>query len=435
MIDVLPRLAMRAPKVVLALTALAFVVCGIAGSQVTSTLSSGGFLDPHSESSRAAQIMAEEFQTGGMQLIFTVESPRGTDSPAARDRGESITSGLASDPEVEGVMSPWANPEVAPRLISTDGQLGVVIASVRGDDNTAPPAARELADRYVGTFGDVTVTAGGQALVFHEIHEQAARDLMIAEAVAVPITLLLLLWFLKSFVAAIIPVITGAVAIVGTTAILTALTFVVDLSVFALNLTTALGLALAIDYSLLIISRFREEIDSGADEPTAIRRALRHGGRAVVFSAATVALSLIGTLFFPMYFLRSMAYAGVAVVGLSVLLALTCVPALLTLAGKRIRPRRAARAPIETSLLYRSTRAAQRRPVLVALAVLASLGVLGLPILGIRMGLPDDRVLPSGTDVHVVGDAVRTSFDEDATGAVTIVLPEVRNVQRGGVEE
>ncbi|HEX2314170.1 MAG TPA: MMPL family transporter [Thermomonospora sp.] len=423
MIAFLTRVAVRAPRAVLAVTALAFLACGLLGSQAPGRLSSGGFLDPEAESSKAAAVMARDFGLGGMQLLLTVESPGGIG--AARDRALRIVADLRRDPRIERAVSPWSDPAAASGLVSGDGRLGVIVASVRGDDDTAPERAHEIARRHVGESGGVTVAAGGQAIAFFEINDRSARDIALAEAVALPITFLLLVLFLRSVVAALIPVVVGVTAIVGTTAVLYLTTFATELSVFAMNLTTALGLALAIDYSLLIISRYREETDGGLSRRAAVAVAMRHGGRAVVFSGVTVAISLVGTLFFPMYFLRSMAFAGVAVVGLSILLTLTCVPALLVLLGPRIRRRSGTTAsPVERAFLYRTTVAVQRRPVVAGLGALVVLGVLGSPILGLQVGLPDDRVLTGDSSARDVGDQIRARLDQDVTGTITVVVPE-----------
>lgn len=264
---------------------------------------------------------------------------------------------------------------------------------------------RDLSERHTGDRDGVSVRAGGQAMAFEEINAAASRDLVLAEGIAVPLTFLLLVLFLRSVIAAAVPVVVGVLAIVGTTGVLYLLTFLTELSVFALNITTALGLALAIDYSLLLIGRYREEISRGLPHEQALSSAMRHGGRAVVFSGVIVGTALIGLWVFPMAFLRSIGYAGVAVVVLSIVLAITCVPALLALFGPRMnrKPQREA-ASAETTRLYHLARAVQRRPLLAALPVLAVLLLAGSPVLDLRVGLPDDRVLSTEAQSRAVGD-------------------------------
>lgn len=411
----------RAPKLVLAVAGVAFLVFGMLGALVTDRLTSGGFVDPDAQSSHAADVLAAEHGVAHMQLIFAVDAPDTVDGPGARGVAARIVADLHADDRISTVTS-WAEPAGA-ALVSRDRHTGLIIAGVDGDEDQAQRAARELADRHTGDRDGVHVLAGGQAMAFEEINAAASRDLVLAEAIAVPLTFLLLVWFLRSVVAAAVPVVVGVLAIVGTTGVLFALTFLTELSVFALNITTALGLALAIDYSLLLIGRYREEISRGAPHERALSSAMRHGGRAVVFSGVIVATALVGLWVFPMAFLRSIGYAGVAVVVLSVVLALTCVPALLALFGPRMnrRPQREA-VPAETTRLHRIARAVQRRPVLAAVPVLAVLLLAGSPVLDLRVGLPDDRVLTADAQSRQVGDRIRDGFDQNITGTVDIVV-------------
>ncbi|MBF6078218.1 MMPL family transporter [Nocardia beijingensis] len=420
----------RAPKVVLVVAGVAFLVFGSLGGLVTDRLTSGGFVDPDAESAHAADVLAAEHGVSPMQLIFAVDAPGGADSPAGRAAAERIVSDLRQDDRVSTVTS-WLEPTGA-ALVSRDHRTGLVIAGLDGDDDTAQRTAHDLADRHTGDRGDVAVLAGGQAMAFEEINAAASRDLVLAEAIAVPLTFLLLMLFLRSVIAAAVPVVVGVLAIVGTTAVLFALTFLTELSIFALNVTTALGLALAIDYSLLLIGRYREEISRGLPHEQALSSAMRHGGRAVVFSGAIVGTALVGLWVFPMAFLRSIGYAGVAVVVLSILLALTCVPALLALFGPRMNrkpPREAV--PAESTRLYRVARAVQRRPLLAALPVLALLLLAGSPVLDVRVGLPDDRVLAADAQSRQVGDRIRDGFNQNITGTVHIVVTGARAERLG----
>ncbi|MGW5140975.1 MMPL family transporter [Nocardia beijingensis] len=420
----------RAPKVVLVVAGVAFLVFGSLGGLVTDRLTSGGFVDPGAESAHAADVLAAEHGVSPMQLIFAVDAPGGADSPAGRAAAERIVSDLRQDDRVSTVTS-WLEPTGA-ALVSRDHRTGLVIAGLDGDDDTAQRAAHDLADRHTGDREGVAVLAGGQAMAFEEINAVASRDLVLAEAIAVPLTFLLLVLFLRSVIAAAVPVVVGVLAIVGTTAVLFTLTFLTELSIFALNTTTALGLALAIDYSLLLIGRYREEISRGLPHEQALSSAMRHGGRAVVFSGVIVGTALVGLWFFPMAFLRSIGYAGVAVVVLSILLALTCVPALLALFGPRMNrkpPREAV--PAESMRLYRVARAVQRRPLLAALPVLALLLLAGSPVLDLRVGLPDDRVLATDAQSRQVGDRIRDGFDQNITGTVHMVVTGARAERLG----
>lgn len=413
----------RAPKVVLVLAGIAFLVLGSLGALVDARLSAGGFLDPDAESSQVADLLAAEYGVANMQLIFAVHDPDGVAGDRARGVAHAIATDLDADERVSTVTS-WTDP-IGATLVSRDATIGLVVGGIVADDNEVQKIARDLADRITGERDGVTVLAGGQAMAFEEINATAESDLLLAEGIAVPITFLLLVLFLRSVVAAAVPVVAGVLAIVGTTGVLFVITFLTELSVFALNITTALGLALAIDYSLLLIGRYREEISRGLPHERALSSAMHHGGRAVVFSGVIVATALIGLWLFPMAFLRSIGYAGVAVVVLSVTIALTCVPALLALFGPRMnrKPQREA-VPAEQTRLYRIARGVQKHPLRAALPVLAVLLMVGSPVLDLRLGLPDDRVLSTDAQSRQVGDLIRTEFDQNMTGTVDIVLAD-----------
>jgi RND superfamily putative drug exporter len=238
--------------------------------------------------------------------------------------------------------------------------------------------------------------------------------------------------------AAALPLAVGGFAILGSLAVLRGFTMVTDVSIFALNLTVAMGLALAIDYTLLIVSRYRDELAEGVDPDQALVRTMVTAGRTVLFSAMTVALSMVAMVLFPMYFLKSFAYAGIAVVALAAFAAIVVAPAAIALLGDRLdaydvrrfirrvlgRPE-PVRKPVEQTFWYRMTKRVMRRSVPVGLAVIALLLMLGAPFLGIKWGFPDDRVLPSSASSRQLGDELRNDFAVDSSTAVTVVLPDV----------
>jgi RND superfamily putative drug exporter len=211
-----------------------------------------------------------------------------------------------------------------------------VLGRVTGDEEAMDDRARQLAAAYTADGPDAAVQVGGQTQVFREVGEQVERDLVRAEGIAVPVTLLLLVVVFSSAVAGMLPLAVGGFAIVGTLLLLRLLGDLTDVSIYALNLTTALGLGLAIDYSLFIVSRYREELRAGREPADALLVTMTTAGRTVLFSAATVAVSLVALLVFPLYFLRSFGYAGIAVVALAAVGALVVLPALLAVLGRRV---------------------------------------------------------------------------------------------------
>ena len=219
--------------------------------------------------------------------------------------------------------------------MSKDGKTGLIVAGITGGETGAQQHATDLLGR-LPRFNGVTVNAGGEVTTYVQIIEQTKKDLLVMEAIAVPLSFVVLVWVFGGLLAAALPLAVGMFAILGSMAVMRAITFVTDVSVYALNLILAMGLALAIDYTLLIVSRFRDELADGAGRDEALVRTMATAGRTVLFSATTVALSMIAMALFPMYFLKSFAYAGVAVVALAAIASVTLTPAMIVLLGDRL---------------------------------------------------------------------------------------------------
>jgi len=439
MLSRLARFATVHSRLVLLAGLLIVLAAGAYGSSAVSHLSSGGFTDSSSPSTRADALLSKRFHQGDPNLVFLLQSSAGVDSPAARAVGAGLADDLARQPYVAGVASYWTVPPAARAgFISRDGRSGLVTARVLGDDSMTPKRGAALAARFDGTRDGVSIRAGGLTVANYQISNQISRDLSVAESVAVPLTFVALVFVFGSFVAALLPLAVGGIAIVGTLAVLRLLTLFVPVSVYSLNLTTALGLGLAIDYSLFILSRYREELRKGANGPDAVHVAVRSAGRTVLFSSVTVGLCMAAMLVFPFYFLRSFAYAGLAVVAIAALGAVVVLPALLGALGGRVnawdvRPafRRIFKLPTggdhnyEGGFWRRLAVAVMRRPVAFGVAVIAVLLLLGAPFLSVRFGLPDDRVLPASASSHQVGNVLRSDFDQNDANAVTVVLPSL----------
>jgi RND superfamily putative drug exporter len=316
---------------------------------------------------------------------------------------------------------------------------------------------KRLAPAYRGTHGPVRVRVGGSAAVHDQLQTFIKQDLARAEVIALPVTLVLLVMVFGSAVAALLPLGVGIVAIIGTNAVLRAITSFANVSIFAQNLTTALGLGLAIDYALFIVRRFREETAAGADPARAVATTLRTAGRTVLFSALTVAASLSAMFLFPQYFLRSFAYAGIAVVLLAAGSALAILPACLVLLGPRVnaldlrrplsrlldrlRPARATGAAgdagpgTEPGARYaRIARLVMRRAPVFAVVTVAGLVLLGTPFLRVQFGSADDRQLPASAESHVVQQDLRRDFPGNPDSQLT-VLAEGRSGVRPGTAQ
>lgn len=327
------------PRLSLLLALVVTALAVFAGGGVADRLGSGGWEDPGARSTYATKALEREFPGSQPNLLLLVEAgaaagAAGVDDPAVAAEAERLTARLAAEQGVTGVGSYWRTG--LPTLRSQDGRQALIAARVLGDEKTANAVLDRIVPSYRGEHGPVKVTLGGPAAVQREVTSTIQEDLLLAELIALPVTLVLLVLVFGSAVAALLPLGVGIVAIIGTNAVLRGLTEITDVSVFAQNLTTALGLGLAVDYALFIVRRFREELAAGRDPVAAVGVTLRTAGRTVLFSALTVAVALSAMLFFPMYFLRSFAYAGVAVVLLAAAAALILLPAALVLLGERV---------------------------------------------------------------------------------------------------
>ncbi|MGE2730183.1 MMPL family transporter [Mycolicibacterium vaccae] len=445
-------LTIAAPRRILIAALLVMGACGAFGASVTQHLSAGGFQDPSSQSAQATQILVDKFNQGDMDLIIAVtpEDPAAdVDSLQARTVGTEIAERLAQSPHVGAVTSAWtAPPSAEAALISTDRRTGLIVAGITGGESDAQKFAKELTDELVRDRNGVTVRAGGVAMTYVQISAQSEKDLLKMELIAIPLTFLVLVWVFGGLVAAALPLAVGAFAILGSMAVLRTVTMVTDVSIFALNLTIAMGLALAIDYTLLIISRYRDEIADGAPLERALVRTMTTAGRTVLFSALTVALSMVAMVLFPMYYLKSFAYAGVAVVAFAALAAIVVAPAAIVLAGDRLNSldirkwgRRLARrpepvpTPIEQTGWYRGTKFVMRRSIPIGTVVVAGLLLLGVPFLGANWGFPDDRVLPTTASARAVGDDMREGFSVDAARNVHMVLPDADGLDPAALDD
>ncbi|MFD4934161.1 MMPL family transporter [Streptomyces virginiae] len=429
------RFVTARPRLTLLLALLVTALAVVAGGGVADRLGSGGWEDPGAQSTYAARALEREFPDSEPNLLLLVDSAAGTggvDDPAVAAEAERLTTALAAERGVVGVGSYWH--AQLPTLRSEDGRQALVVARVQGDEKTATATLERLAPRFEGEHGPVRVSLGGPAAVQREVTRTIQEDLLRAELIALPITLVLLVLVFGSAVAALLPLGVGIVAILGTNAVLRGLTEVTDVSVFAQNLTTALGLGLAVDYALFIVRRFREELAAGHDPVAAVGVTLRTAGRTVLFSALTVAVSLSAMLFFPMYFLRSFAYAGVAVVLLAAAAALILLPAALLLLGNRVnaldlrrlwrrgRTEAAATEPAETGKGWRWTAAlVMRRAPVFAVATTVGLLLLGLPFIGVKFGTVDDRQLPKDASSHMVQEQIRDGFPNSPGGGLTVL--------------
>ena len=403
-----------------ALVLIAFA--SVWGTQVFGALKSGGFDDPSSDSSRAITIINERIGPADGELVVLYQSASMTvDDPAFRS---AVTGTLAKLPrsDVAGAGTYWNTHSAG--LVSKDRHATYASIRLNGSGLGARQAAYERIKDDLAAPG-LTSLRGGPIAVNGQLNEQTAKGLARAEMISTPILLILLVIIFGSLVSALLPLTIGGVAILGAFTALRVLTSFTDVSTFAINIVTMLGLGLAIDYALFIVTRYREELGRTDSAGEALARTMATAGRTVAFSGITVAIALGGLLFFPQMFLRSMGLGGMAVVLVDMLAALTILPALLALLGKRVDAlrlvRRRAPSP-DRGAWFRLAHSVMRRPVLYAVGVTAVLLALGAPFLGIRFGSVDVRSLPPGAEGRTVSATLDRDFAHGTLSPIDVVV-------------
>jgi RND superfamily putative drug exporter len=396
------------------------VIFGIFGVQVFANMKSEGFADPGGEAARAAAYVQDEFGASDPAVVLVIQTPTDVDADAAA--ATALLDDVAAVPGVESVISYWSTG--APELRSESGRTAQAVVYAEPDTDLEQ-LSTDIVDTYTGQQGDLTVYAFGGEVIGNAFTEQISGDLARAESVAVPLTVILLIFVLGSVVAAGLPFLVAMGTILGSFLVLYVISLFTDVSVFSLNLVTGLGLALGIDYSLLIINRFREELAAGKAVPDAVAATVNSAGKTVFVSGLTVVVALAALLFFPQYFLRSFGYAGMAVSVLAVIGALTAIPALLAILGPRInkfKVRRGDLAPKDDGGWARLARFVMRRPWPVMIASIAVLLVLAAPALGAIFGQVDERALPADNPVAQAGQVLREEFPGYENSPFEIVL-------------
>lgn len=403
--------------------AAVLAVFGILGAGVFGSLKSEGFLDPGSDSSRAATALEEQFGVRAPAVVLIVRMPQEVDDPASVTSAAGLESALAALDGVAQVQSYWSLGR-APQLRGSDGHTAQVIVTA-DEQADARAVARQVSEQFVGTRDGMTVYGYGGPLIGQAFNDTITSDIAKAESVAIPLTVILLLFVFGSVVSAGLPFLVAAASILGSFFVIWLVSQLTDVSIFALNLITGLGLALGIDYALLAINRFREELARGADTPTAVITTVATAGKTVFVSGITVAITLASMVCFPQYFLKSFAYAGICVSLFAVVGSLTALPAMLAILGPRVnrlRVRRGDLAPKDDGTWARVARFVMRRPWPVLVAVIASLLLIAAPAVTAVFGLVDDRALPQDQPVSVAGQVLREQFPGYQSSPYTIVL-------------
>ena len=433
----LGKFTVRRRRSILSLTVLFIVIAGVLGAGAFGTLQSGGFEDPGAESTRAHALLESQFDTGDPNVVVLVRAATGTvDSTAVVDSAQSLTTELASAAGVSHVVSYWSLGN-APPLRSTDGKAALILARIDGPDSRFSDLADSLHARHDSA---VTIEIGGARAVGADLGALIGSDLAKSESISVPITLALLVVVFGGLIAAGLPLLIALVSVAGTFLSLFVIGSITDVSIYSINLTTALGLGLAVDYSLFVVTRYREELAKGLDPNAAVVRTVETAGRTVAFSACIVAASLLALLVLPLFFLRSFAYAGISVVLIAAAGAVVVLPAFLAVLGTRVNRfsiRRHGHAVGQVGsgegFWHRLASGVMRRPIPVAIGAVGVLVFLGAPFLKVNFGLPTANSLPRSAESRQVADAIATTFVSKSSEQFAVVAPTLPTADESAI--
>jgi RND superfamily putative drug exporter len=403
--------------------ALAWVVVLIAGlgvgGEVFGRLGTGSGLRDDAESVVVSDLLAQVGGDGG-GMTGLIDG-RSVDDPAFRAELDDAVRDLEAVPGVQRVTGPLADGRPIPGLVARDERAVLVRVELETGLPGGGQAQLDQVDQRLRAVDAPRVLVGGDEIAREEFQEQAQRDLERGEALALPVMLVLLLLVFRGVVAALTPLLMAAVAVAGALLILLGVSEFADISAYSVNVITMLGLGLAVDYSLLVVSRFREERAGGLGLPEAIERTLATAGRTVAFSGLTVAAALCGLLAFAEPFLRSLAWGGIGVVLVAMAAAVTLVPALLGLWGRRIRPG-PAHLQSDHGVFYRLSRLVQRFAPAIVVVVAALLILLALPFRHARLENSGLESLPRSSESRQLFEAVDDRFQDGGTDPVVVVV-------------
>jgi RND superfamily putative drug exporter len=400
MFEKLGHVIFKRRKSAVILFIVGILVAGVFGSLTFSRLDSGGYSDPNSDSYKVYTYLTEELKLSDPAVVIIVDSGS-TDvtDPAVTQKGIALEKKIAQEAGVTRTLSYWSSGGEA-TLKSSDGKAAYIL--VYGDGEAFTPESQKLGkvmqEKYDGSYEGLTLYAGGVGVVGHAITKKISDDLKIAELISIPLTFILLVLVFGALAASAMPLIVGVAAILGAFFILYLFTLFTTVSIYALNLTTGMGLGLGIDYALLMVNRFREELHRGKSVEDSIVTTMATAGKTVFYSGMTVLVTLLSLTFFPLPFLQSFGYAGVSVVALAVIGALFGLPPILALLGDRIDKgvvRKSAITPKEDGRWAQTARLVMKRPVSAVVLSMVILGIMAAPITNIKFSQGDARMLPA----------------------------------------
>jgi RND superfamily putative drug exporter len=432
MFEKLGSAIVRRKKFIFALFVAAIIASGGIGSAVFGKLESGGYSDLNSDSAKAFEYLTDVFKVKEPVVVLVVETKDGLTKPESVAAATKLEQEIKSIPGVESTLSYWSAGG-APSLKSSDGNSAFLfIYSKSVEWEAIESLGEQVGKKYDGNYENLRIYASGTGVFASAINKKIADDIKLSEAISIPLTFILLVFVFGGLVASGMPLLVGVSAILGSFLVMYLLTLFTGVSIFALNLITGLGLGLGIDYSLLIVNRFREELHAGKSVDEAIKRTVSTAGKTVFYSGLTIVITLASLMLFPLMFLKSFGYAGVTVVIMAVLGSLVALPALLAILGKNIDKaviRKSAITPKEDGRWAQTARFVMRRPLAVVVLSLVFLSILAAPIKNIVFSQVDSRVLPANNPAAFASKIISDRFPGQEGNPVEIVIPKGALVQ------
>lgn len=432
MFEKLGSAIVRRKKLIFTLFVAAIIASGGIGSAVFGKLESGGYSDLDSDSAKAFEYLTDVFKVKEPVIVLVVETKDGLTKPESVVTATKLEQEIKSIPEVESTLSYWSAGG-APSLKSSDDNsafLFIYSKSIAWEDIES--LGKQVGKKYDGNYENLRIYASGTGVFASAINKKIADDIKLSEAISIPLTFILLVFVFGGLVASGMPLLVGVSAILGSFLVMYLLTLFTGVSIFALNLITGLGLGLGIDYSLLIVNRFREELHAGKSVDEAIKRTVSTAGKTVFYSGLTIVITLASLMLFPLMFLKSFGYAGVTVVIMAVLGSLVALPALLAILGKNIDKaviRKSAITPKEDGRWAQTARFVMRRPLAVVVLSLVILSILAAPIKNIVFSQVDSRVLPANNPAAFASKIIADRFPGQEGNPIEIVIPKGALVQ------
>lgn len=429
MFERLGHFIFRRSKSVLLVFTLVILTAGGVGSLAFGKLDSGGYSDLSSESAKAATYLTEKFGVVEPVAVLVIDTgAKPVDDPASAQAAMAVEKEIAGIKGISKTLSFWSTGG-APSMKAADGKAGFLFAYADlevGDFDTLGKIGADIQKKFDGKRGDLTIYASGSGVITYAINHKIEKDLLLAESIAIPLTFLLLAFVFGALVASAMPLVVGVSAILGAFLMIYIFTLFTNVSIFALNLITGLGLGLGIDYALLMVNRFREELHAGKNVEDSIVATVNSAGKTVFYSGLTVLVTLSALIFFPLDFLKSFGYAGVSVVSLAVIGALIPLPAIMALLGHKIDKgvvRKSGITPKEDGRWAHTARNVMRRPVPVVIGSLLVLGILAAPVTNIAFAQVDSRVLPKSDPAAIGAAVILDRFNGFEGSPIEVVIP------------